>query len=78
MIAFLITGALDHIQVTTKDGKFPLNNLAQISSKTPTTLSINMSSFPQALDAAVKALQNSGMNLNPQVQGAVITVPIPK
>ncbi|PIK45424.1 putative ribosome-recycling factor, mitochondrial isoform X2 [Apostichopus japonicus] len=71
-------GALDHIQVTTKDGKFPLNNLAQISSKTPTTLSINMSSFPQALDSAVKALQNSGMNLNPQVQGAVITVPIPK
>lgn len=71
-------GALDHIQITTKDGKFSLNTLAQISSKTPTTLAINMSSFPQAVDAAVKALQDSGMNLNPQVEGSVITLPIPK
>lgn len=71
-------GALDHIQVTTKDGKFPLNQLAQISSKTPTTLAINMSGFPNAVEEAVKALQNAGMNLNPQVEGSIITVPVPK
>uniref|UniRef100_A0A8B9JUZ8 Ribosome-recycling factor, mitochondrial n=1 Tax=Astyanax mexicanus TaxID=7994 RepID=A0A8B9JUZ8_ASTMX len=28
-------GALDHITVTTKDGKFPLNQLGQISMKSP-------------------------------------------
>ncbi|XP_059720877.1 ribosome-recycling factor, mitochondrial isoform X2 [Haemorhous mexicanus] len=42
-------GALDHITVVTKDGKFPLNQLGQISQKSPQLLTVNMTSFPEAL-----------------------------
>ncbi|TWW65982.1 Ribosome-recycling factor, mitochondrial [Takifugu flavidus] len=45
-------GALDHILVTTGDGKFPLNQLGQISMKSPQLIIINMSSFPEDLAPA--------------------------
>ncbi|XP_064250163.1 ribosome-recycling factor, mitochondrial isoform X2 [Passer domesticus] len=71
-------GALDHITVVTKDGKFPLNQLGQISQKSPQLLIVNMTSFPESTAAAAKAIRESGMNLNPEVDGAVIRVPVPK
>ncbi|XP_030817333.1 ribosome-recycling factor, mitochondrial isoform X2 [Camarhynchus parvulus] len=71
-------GALDHITVVTKDGKFPLNQLGQISQKSPQLLTVNMSSFPESTAAAAKAIRESGMNLNPEVDGTVIRVPVPK
>ncbi|TNN71383.1 Ribosome-recycling factor, mitochondrial [Liparis tanakae] len=40
-------GALDHIVVTTPDGKFPLNQLGQVSMKSPLLMMVNMSSFPE-------------------------------
>lgn len=43
----LCSGALDHIIVTTKDGKFPLNQLGQISMKSPQLLVVNMTGFPE-------------------------------
>lgn len=33
--------------VTTQDGKFPLNQLGQISMKSPQLIMVNMSSFPE-------------------------------
>ncbi|NXJ02735.1 RRFM protein, partial [Psophia crepitans] len=71
-------GALDHIIVMTKDGKFPLNQLGQISQKSPQLIIVNMTNFPESTAAATKAIRESGMNLNPEVDGAVIRVPIPK
>ncbi|XP_039586576.1 ribosome-recycling factor, mitochondrial [Passer montanus] len=71
-------GALDHITVVTKDGKFPLNQLGQISQKSPQLMIVNMTSFPESTAAAAKAIRESGMNLNPEVDGAVIRVPVPK
>ncbi|XP_034764979.1 ribosome-recycling factor, mitochondrial-like isoform X2 [Acipenser ruthenus] len=71
-------GALDHITVTTKDGKFPLNQLGQISMKSPQLILVNMTSFPEATAAASKAIRESGMNLNPEVDGTLVRVPIPK
>ncbi|XP_051971906.1 ribosome-recycling factor, mitochondrial-like [Xyrauchen texanus] len=71
-------GALDHITVTTKDGKFPLNQLGQISMKPPQLLVVNMTSFPEAMAAVTRALQDSSMGLNPEVEGTIIRVPIPK
>ncbi|KAM6431307.1 ribosome-recycling factor, mitochondrial isoform 2-T2 [Liasis olivaceus] len=71
-------GALDSIIVTTSDGKFPLNQLAQISQQSPQLLVVNMNSFPESTAAAVKAIQQSGMNLNPEADGLLIRVPIPK
>lgn len=43
----MFSGALDHITVTTKDGKFPLNQLGQISMKSPQLLVVNMTGFPE-------------------------------
>ncbi|NWU61953.1 RRFM protein, partial [Pterocles burchelli] len=71
-------GALDHITVVTKDGKFPLNQLGQISQKSLQLLVVNMASFPESTAAATKAIRESGMNLNPEVDGTIIRVPIPK
>ncbi|KFO99121.1 ribosome-recycling factor, mitochondrial isoform X1 [Calypte anna] len=71
-------GALDHIVVMTKEGKFPLNQLGQISQKSPQLLVVNMTSFPESTAAAMKAIRESGMNLNPEVDGTIIRVPVPK
>ncbi|XP_040054383.1 ribosome-recycling factor, mitochondrial isoform X1 [Gasterosteus aculeatus] len=71
-------GALDHIVVTTQDGKFPLNQLGQVSMKSPQLIMVNMSSFPEATAAATRALRESSMNLNPEVDGTIIKVPVPK
>lgn len=71
-------GALDHIVVTTQDGKFPLNQLGQISMKSPQLIVVNMSSFPEATAAATRALRESSMNLNPEVDGTIIKVAVPK
>ncbi|XP_071386305.1 ribosome-recycling factor, mitochondrial [Centroberyx affinis] len=71
-------GALDHIVVTTQDGKFPLNQLGQISMKSPQLIVVNMTSFPEATAAATRALREGGMNLNPEVDGTIIKVPTPK
>ncbi|XP_047425739.1 ribosome-recycling factor, mitochondrial [Mugil cephalus] len=71
-------GALDHIMVSTEDGKFPLNQLGQISMKSPQFILVNMSSFPDATAAAACALKESSMNLNPEVDGTMIKVPVPK
>ncbi|XP_012676649.2 ribosome-recycling factor, mitochondrial [Clupea harengus] len=70
-------GALDHINVTTKDGKFPLNQLGQISMKSPQLIVVNMTGFPEATAAATSALRESSMKLNPEVEGSIIRVPIP-
>lgn len=71
-------GALDHIVVTTQDGKFPLNQLGQISMKSPQLIVVNMSSFPEATAAATRALRECSMNLNPEADGTIIKVPVPK
>ncbi|MEE6504643.1 hypothetical protein FKM82_005280 [Ascaphus truei] len=71
-------GAFDHITVTTKDGKFPLNQLGQISLKSPQLFLINMGSFPESAAAAMKALRESHMNLNPELDGTILRVPVPQ
>ncbi|NXY82258.1 RRFM protein, partial [Alcedo cyanopectus] len=71
-------GALEQIVVVTKDGKFPLNQLGQISQKSPQLLMVNMTNFPESTAAATKAIRESGMNLNPEVDGTIIRVPVPK
>ncbi|XP_076875277.1 ribosome-recycling factor, mitochondrial [Brachyhypopomus gauderio] len=71
-------GALDHILVNTKDGKFPLNQLGQVSMKSPQLIVVNMTSNPEATESATRALQGSSMKLNPEVEGTIIRVPIPK
>ncbi|XP_006234131.1 ribosome-recycling factor, mitochondrial isoform X3 [Rattus norvegicus] len=71
-------GSLDHITVVTADGKLALNQIGQISMKSPQLILVNMASFPECTAAAIKAIRESGMNLNPEVEGTLIRVPIPK
>ncbi|XP_016066421.1 PREDICTED: ribosome-recycling factor, mitochondrial [Miniopterus natalensis] len=71
-------GSLDHIPVVTEDGKLALNQIGQISMKSPQLILVNMASFPECTAAAIKAIRESGMNLNPEVEGTLIRVPIPK
>jgi hypothetical protein len=40
-------GAFDQLVVETNDGKFPLNQLAQLVQKNPSLIAINMGPVPQ-------------------------------
>ncbi|KAK2120271.1 hypothetical protein P7K49_001657 [Saguinus oedipus] len=44
-------GSLDQIAVVTADGKLALNQISQISMKSPQLILVNMASFPEALRA---------------------------
>ncbi|KAM5146929.1 ribosome-recycling factor, mitochondrial [Mantella aurantiaca] len=70
--------AFDHIVVATKDGKIPLSHMGQITLKSPRLFLINMSSFPESGPAVVNALRQSHMNLNPELDGSLIRVPVPQ
>uniref|UniRef100_A0A2K6SWP6 Ribosome-recycling factor, mitochondrial n=1 Tax=Saimiri boliviensis boliviensis TaxID=39432 RepID=A0A2K6SWP6_SAIBB len=71
-------GSLDQIAVVTAEGKLALNQISQISMKSPQLILVNMASFPECTAAAIKAIRESGMNLNPEVEGTLIRVPIPQ
>ena len=66
------------LQVELEGDLFPLKELADISKKDPKRLILDCSSFPTAASNIVKAIRDSGMNLNPQQEGTRIFVPIPK
>ena len=44
---FFFKGALDKLMVETKDGRFQLNQLAQIAQKNPQMIVINLATSPQ-------------------------------
>lgn len=58
--------------------KYPLQELAQVGRKNPQLAILNLSSLPDALQPVLKAINESGMNLNPQQDGTTIYVPLPK
>lgn len=71
-------GSVESLKVEFEEEEYVLQDLAQISRKNPKTLIINMSSFPQLIPVTMKALNESGMNVNPQQEGTTIIIPIPK
>lgn len=72
------TGAIDTLRVTVDGTEHELQELAQISRKNPKTIVVNMIAFPQTIPDVLKALEKSGMNLNPQQDGTTLFIPIPK
>ncbi|CAH1981213.1 unnamed protein product [Acanthoscelides obtectus] len=72
------TGSVEQLPIHLDGKEHTLQELAQIVRKNPKTLVINMSTFPQAIPAALKAIEKSGMNLNVQQDGTTLFVPIPK
>jgi ribosome recycling factor len=73
-----ITGSIETLPVSLDGKEYELQELAQIVRKNPKTIVINMSSFPQAVTAALQSIGKSGMNLNPQQDGTTLFIPIPK
>jgi len=72
------SASLDLLLVELEGDKYPLHEIAAISKKDPKRLTIDASDFPQASQNIMKAIQESGLNLNPQQDGFKIFVPIPK
>uniref|UniRef100_A0A1I8P6V6 Ribosome-recycling factor, mitochondrial n=1 Tax=Stomoxys calcitrans TaxID=35570 RepID=A0A1I8P6V6_STOCA len=72
------TGAIDTLRITVDGKEHELQELAQISRKNPKTIVVNMIAFPQTIPDVLKALEKSGMNLNPQQDGTTLFIPIPK
>lgn len=72
------TGSIETLKVKVDGKMHELQELAQISRKNPKTIVINMIAFPQTIPDVLKALQTSGMNLNPQQDGTTLFIPVPK
>lgn len=72
------TGSIESLPVKFESKEYELQELAQIVRKNPKTIVINFSSFPQTIPDALKAIQASGLNLNPQQDGTTLFVPVPK
>jgi ribosome recycling factor len=75
---FQITGSVETLTVSFEGKEYELQELAQIVRKNPKTIVINMTAFPQAIQAALQSIEKSGMNLNPQQDGTTLFIPIPK
>ncbi|XP_042235918.1 ribosome-recycling factor, mitochondrial-like [Homarus americanus] len=71
-------GSIENLSVQLEGDEYPLNEVAQVSRKSSHMLVINASAFPQALTGIIKAIQEAGMNLNPQQEGTTLYVPLPK
>lgn len=55
-----------------------IRDLAQINRKNPKMVVLNFSAFPQTITAVLQALNESELNLNPQQDGTLVHIPIPK
>ncbi|CAD7082179.1 unnamed protein product [Hermetia illucens] len=72
------TGAIETLKVTVDGKEHELQELGQIARKNPKTIIVNMIAFPQTIPDVLKAIEKSGMNLNPQQDGTTLFIPIPK
>ena len=72
------SGSIENLPVVFEGDTFSLQELAQITKKGPQLLVVNVSSFPTAVSGVVKAINESGMGLNPQQDGAKVFIQIPK
>lgn len=54
-----------------------MSSVAQVTLKTPKAATVSVYD-PELAGAVAEAIEKAGMNLNPQVDGATVTVPIPK
>lgn len=71
------TGSLEELMVPFDGEQYLLQELVQIS-RTPKLVTLNASAFPQVIPDIMEVLAKSQMNLNPQQDGTMIYIPIPK
>lgn len=72
------TGSIENVKVKVDGEDHELQDIAQVIRKNPKTIAIDMIAFPQWIQAALQALQKSGLNINPQQEGTTIFIPVPK
>lgn len=72
------TGEIESLNIQFDGKVYELQELAQIIRKNPKNILLNMTSFPAAIPDVLKAIQGSGLNLNPQQDGTTIIIPVPK
>ncbi|GMH43389.1 hypothetical protein BSKO_11311 [Bryopsis sp. KO-2023] len=70
-------GMLDHISVIAYGEKTPMKAVGTVIVKDPQLLGVSVFD-PDTVDAVVKAIRESPLNLNPSAEGTEILVPIPK
>ena len=68
---------VDPIMVVAYDAEMPLNQVSTISVPEPRMISIQVWDKSQ-VRAVVKAIQNSGLGLNPIIDGQNLRIPIPE
>lgn len=69
---------IEDLQIEFDGQHYPLKELANISRKTSNTLIINLTSMPDAIKPVIEAINSSGMNVNPQQEGTVIYINLPR
>ncbi|KAI4500123.1 hypothetical protein M0802_004540 [Mischocyttarus mexicanus] len=70
-------GAIEELPVKIDGTQYLLQELVQIS-RTPKLVTLNASAFPQYIPNIIQVLTKNQMNLNPQQDGTMIYIPIPK
>ncbi|CAG5133140.1 unnamed protein product [Candidula unifasciata] len=71
-------GVFDNLVIKTPDGNFPLIQLGQVIQKSAQMLAINMTPSPQYITHVKTALEESGLNINPQQDGTSLFIALPK
>jgi len=70
--------SIENLPIDFEGDTYSLQELAQITKKGQQLLVVNVSSFPTAVTDVVKAINESGMGLNPQQDGTKVFIQIPK
>lgn len=70
-------GVIEELPVKFEGKDYTLQELAQISRK-PKLIVLNISTFPQAIPDILTSITKNQMKLNPQQDGTIIYIPIPK
>ncbi|KAM3573107.1 hypothetical protein VYU27_004918 [Nannochloropsis oceanica] len=70
-------GMFDHLHVQAYGRSTPLSEVAQVTIKSPTLAVINVYD-PEVLSSVNEAIKSSKLELNPRVDGNVVSVPLPK
>lgn len=69
---------LEELQVTYDGDVYPLKELATIAKKGNNLVVLNMTDLPDAIKPVLQAIHSSGMNVNPQQEGTIIYLQLPK
>ncbi|CAL1287428.1 unnamed protein product [Larinioides sclopetarius] len=67
-----------NLRVKLQDEEFALHELAHISRKNAQLVVLNMSEFPEVIKHVIQAINESGSEMNPQQEGTMIYLTIPK